>query len=267
MVKNGSGSRFQREKTLIWPNRDHITINQNQVYIRWIGKYLIWELKNLKLFSLFFLSYTLQCKLSELELGIIGRMTSQTFFNHQFGISGLNSISKYVEICFSQDGVRFADTLITTEDKNCVSTTVTKELYTNCTEGEDLEDHNCTTTIVDEEHSNCTDVIIPTTRRSRCAHKRGGCHWNAKCFNWGKKCRCKKGFHGDGKKSCKGMFEPKLISNSFYIINDHSMSNWDQTRWREIEFWRSSFLVGSSLFRNTIFYLTEFPGQTLVMSA
>ena len=99
---------------------------------------------------------------------------------------------------------------ITTEDKNCVTTTVTKELYTNCTEGEDLEDQNCTTTFVDEEHNNCTDVIVPTTRRSRCAHKRGGCHWNAKCFNWGKKCRCKRGFYGDGKKSCKGTFEPKF---------------------------------------------------------
>ena len=75
-VKNGSGSRFQREKTLIWPNRDHIAINQNTVYLRWVEKYSMWELKNLKLFSLFFLSYTLQCKLSELELEIIGRMTS-----------------------------------------------------------------------------------------------------------------------------------------------------------------------------------------------
>ena len=57
MVKNGSGSRFQRGETLIWPNRNHITINQNPVYLRWVEKYSMWELKILKLFSLFFLSY------------------------------------------------------------------------------------------------------------------------------------------------------------------------------------------------------------------
>ena len=92
-------------------NRDYMAISQSPVYLRWVEKYSIWELKNLKLFSLFFLSYTLQCKWSELELEIIGRMTSQTFFNHQFVISGLNSISLCVEIGFSLGGVRFADTL------------------------------------------------------------------------------------------------------------------------------------------------------------
>lgn len=53
-----------------------MAISQNPVYLRWVEKIFIWELENWKLFSLFFLSYTLPCKWSELELEITGRMMS-----------------------------------------------------------------------------------------------------------------------------------------------------------------------------------------------
>ena len=54
----------------------YLAISLNPVYLRWVEKIFTLDLENWKLFSLFFLSYTLPCKWSELELEITGRMTS-----------------------------------------------------------------------------------------------------------------------------------------------------------------------------------------------
>ena len=104
--KNASCSRFSETKILYIVMIDHLSRNPNPSCSRWVENVCIEVLEKRKLFSLFFLSYSLQCKVSALELENVSRMTSQTFFKHQFGIRGLKSKTRWVQIRIPPDGVK-----------------------------------------------------------------------------------------------------------------------------------------------------------------
>ena len=110
--KNAFCSRFMITKTLNFVMIDHLSQNPNPSCPSWVENVCIELLENWKLFSLFFLSYTLQCKVSALELENVSRKTSKTFFKHQFGIREPKSKICWVQIRIPPDGVRFADTLV-----------------------------------------------------------------------------------------------------------------------------------------------------------
>ena len=70
-----------------------------------------------------------------------------------------------------------------------------------------------TTTTTTTTTTKTTKKPTTTKKSSRCSgKKRGGCHFNAKCYEKGKKCRCRQGYRGDGVNNCAGMFYQNLVT-------------------------------------------------------